>query len=217
MDSVEQFVSVPPLFNAPPQLTDFGDECFTPTSVWDDLLPILPRDRPLVDPFNGERFVEWGKLRGLDARSGDDFWGTQLPPRAVVVSNPPYSLKEEVCLELAAQGVPFVLVLPFGILRMSVMSALIDFKLVLWGENQLFTKADGTEVASRQLALIWGMEAPPLTWIPRRQLEYPPRRYMCRCGCSVKSRSRSRHNRTFYHQKHVADRVGQRPRGFSGP
>lgn len=188
-----------------PQCKEFPhdyDECYTPEEIWDDILPLLPRDRTLVDPFNGGRFAEWGARHGLDARATTNFWSEDLPPGCVVVSNPPYTLKEEIIIELLDRDVPFVLLVPVGILFMRALDRMPDFKLVIWNRVHRFIRVDGL-VRAKQLAIIHDVPAPPITFVPCAKPQWEPAR--CACGARVKSTSRKRHVLTNWHLNHGTD------------
>lgn len=181
-----------------PEYGDY-DESYTPDRLWDDLRPLMPDDRLLVDPFNGDRFVRWAKGQGLDAQAGHDFWGEDLPDGCMVVSNPPFTLKEEVMMELYERGVPFLLIQSTSILNTSVMDHLDPFHLVVWGNKPAFESMSGKRVRAPAVAVGWGIPAGPgLTYLsggrPMRTT------FTCECGCRVKGTNRT-HERTRWHRE----------------
>lgn len=92
------------------------DHYVTPDDAWQLILPFVPRDRPVWEPFycDGASGHALGK-HGLDVVMHDpdsDFFETVPPKRCVVVSNPPYSQKRAIVTRLVTHEVPFVLLMP---------------------------------------------------------------------------------------------------------
>ena len=101
-----------------------SDELYTPNSVIDILLPYLPKDKIIF-----ECAVGTGKLKdkleteGYTVTTSDNFF-EEYPDYDILVTNPPYSIKDKFLEEAYKRGKPFAMLLPItaleGIKRQSL-------------------------------------------------------------------------------------------------
>jgi len=103
--------------------TPKGDNCFTPYYAVEPLLEFIPKHYKIWCPFdepwsafyqvfkaNGYK-VEWGSIT-----EGKDFFD-YFPPCDIIVSNPPYSKKDDIIERLYALNKPFAMLLPVASLQ----------------------------------------------------------------------------------------------------
>ncbi len=182
------------------------DECYTMDASWDMLYPFLPKDKLLYDPFRGDSFARWAQAKGLRAQAGNDFWGTPIPADCVVVTNPPFTIRAEVIRTLIDRGVPFVMLLNYGTLRMNVMNSVPDACFVFWGRHHLFSMPNGTTQRSFSFALLSRVQAPRFTWVKAPEKAFPSE--MCPCGSLVQRNHRKAHEKQPYHKQRTTDEGG---------
>ena len=100
--------------------TASGDEVFTPFYAVNPLLKYIPRNKVIWCPFDEEwsayyqLFIEEGyKVIRSSLNEGQDFF-TYEPNEDydIIVSNPPFSKKDNVLKRLDALGKPFAILLP---------------------------------------------------------------------------------------------------------
>ena len=94
-----------------------SDELYTPDTALDILLPYLPKDKTLF-----ECAVGTGKLKdkmerdGYEVVTSDDFFN-EYPEYDILVTNPPFSLKDSFLEEAYKRGKPFAILLPITALE----------------------------------------------------------------------------------------------------
>lgn len=97
-----------------------GDECYTPFYAVEPLLEFVDKDKTIWCPFDEEwsAFVQTFKQNGNKViyshlNAGQDFFKYQPNEHYdVIISNPPFSLKDEVLERLYSLGKPFCILLP---------------------------------------------------------------------------------------------------------
>lgn len=101
--------------------TASGDEVFTPFYAVEPLLKYLPKDKIIWCPFDEEwsAFYQLLKENGYKVvRSslieGQDFFEYEPENWDIIVSNPPFSLKDKVLKRLDELGKPFAILLPIN-------------------------------------------------------------------------------------------------------
>lgn len=99
--------------------TSMGDEVFTPFYAVEPLSEFLPKDKIIWCPFDEEwsAFYQYFKENGYTViRSslgdGQEFFHFQPDKWDILVSNPPFSKKNEVLKRAYDLGKPFALLLP---------------------------------------------------------------------------------------------------------
>ena len=89
-----------------------NDDYYSPRSVWEDVIDYIPKDKIIWEPFYGNGSA--GQfLRDLDVHvihEQIDFFDNNLG--AVLVSNPPFSIKKQVFKRLKLLGKPFMMLVP---------------------------------------------------------------------------------------------------------
>ena len=94
-----------------------SDELYTPDTALDILLPYLPKDKTVF-----ECAVGTGKLKdkmerdGYEVVTSDDFFN-EYPEYDILVTNPPFSLKDSFLEEAYKRGKPFAILLPITALE----------------------------------------------------------------------------------------------------
>jgi len=94
-----------------------SDELYTPESVVDILLPYIPKDRVIFECAVGSGKLE-NKLKkeGYRVVSSDDFFN-EFPEYDILITNPPFSLKERFLEEAYNREKPFAMLLPITALE----------------------------------------------------------------------------------------------------
>lgn len=97
-----------------------GDEYYSPQNVVDMIVPYVMRGghKRIWCPFDkgDSNFVKTFKGLGLEVvnghiETGQDFFGYQTPQGEIVVSNPPFSRRDDVLKHLYELNVPFAVTL----------------------------------------------------------------------------------------------------------
>ncbi len=99
--------------------TSSGDECYTPFYAVEPILEFLPKDKIIWCPFDEEwsAFYQLFSERGYNViRSslieGQDFFRYEPENWDILVSNPPFSKKDDVLKRAFSFNKPFALLLP---------------------------------------------------------------------------------------------------------
>ena len=98
---------------------DSADECYTPYYGVDPLLEFIPKDKIIWCPFDEEwsAFYQTFKRKGYQVvrsslAEGQDFFSYEPEQWDIMISNPPFSKKDEVLQRAYELGKPFALLLP---------------------------------------------------------------------------------------------------------
>lgn len=102
-----------------------GDECYTPFYAVDPLLEFVDKDKVIWCPFDEEwsAFVQTFKENGNKViyshlSAGQDFFNYEPNEHYdIIISNPPFSLKDKVLERLYSLGKPFCILLPANSLQ----------------------------------------------------------------------------------------------------
>ncbi len=104
--------------------TESGDECYTPFYAVKPILKYLPKDKKIWCPFDEywSAFYLTLKQYGFDVvrsslSEGKDFFTYEPEEYDIIVSNPPFSKKDEVLKRLYQLGKPFAILLPLTTLQ----------------------------------------------------------------------------------------------------
>lgn len=104
--------------------TDAGDERYTPYYAVSPLLKYISKDMKIWCPFDEEwsAFYKTFKENGYNVirsslKDGQDFFQYEPDEYDVIVSNPPFSKKDEVLERLYALNKPFIMLLPLNSLQ----------------------------------------------------------------------------------------------------
>ena len=100
--------------------TASGDEVFTPFYAVEPLLKYIPKDKTIWCPFDEEwsayyqMFTEYGyKVIRSSLPEGQDFFEYEPEERYdIIISNPPFSKKDDILKRLDELGKPFAVLLP---------------------------------------------------------------------------------------------------------
>ena len=106
------------------QRTESSDEKYTPFYAVDPILKYIPAGARVWTPFDREwsAFYQSFKRRGSsvirsDISDGLDFFTYEPPEYDCIVSNPPFTKKDEVLKRLYELGKPFAVLLPLNSLQ----------------------------------------------------------------------------------------------------
>lgn len=104
--------------------TASGDEMFTPRYAVYPLLEFLPASKTIWCPFDTQEsnFYKVLKMGGYKVicshiSEDKDFFKYEPPAWDILISNPPYSIKDDVLERAFALGKPFALLLPISSLQ----------------------------------------------------------------------------------------------------
>lgn len=99
--------------------TSAGDEVYTPFYAVEPLFEFLPKDKKIWCPFDEEwsAFYQYLSEKGYDVersslKEGKDFFRFEPEKWDILVSNPPFSKKDEVLQRAFSFEKPFALLLP---------------------------------------------------------------------------------------------------------
>lgn len=100
------------------------DECYTPEYAVTPILKYLDKNKIIWCPFDTEdsEYVKVLKREGFQVvyshiDSGQDFFEYEPPEWDIIVSNPPFSLADDVLKRVYELGKPFILLLPLKYLQ----------------------------------------------------------------------------------------------------
>lgn len=139
------------------------DDYMTPKSVWESILPYIPREKVIWEAFYGDgKSGEYLRELGLDViHEQIDFFKNDLGD--IVVSNPPFSMKMEVLRRLKELNKPFMLVLPASTLGTKTLQKLFpDIQIIIPNGRISFIK-NGNQSSSVWFASFiycWGINLP---------------------------------------------------------
>lgn len=101
-----------------------GDEYYTPYYAVDPILKYIPKDKKIWCPFDEEwsAYYQSFKEQGYDVirsslSEGQDFFSFEPESWDIVVSNPPFSKKDQVLQRLYGFAKPFAVLLPLTTLQ----------------------------------------------------------------------------------------------------
>ena len=103
------------------------DDYMTPNEAWDWILPYIPKDKVIWEAFYGDgKSGEYLKSLGLNVIHEDniDFFENDLGD--IIVSNPPFTMKQEVLERLKKLDKPFILILPAAVLTTKYIRRLFE-------------------------------------------------------------------------------------------
>lgn len=99
--------------------TKTGDEVYTPFYAVEPLLKYIPKDKIIWCPFDEEwsAYVQLFKENGLKVinsslSKGEDFFAYEPEQWDILISNPPFSMKDKILERCYSFGKPFALLLP---------------------------------------------------------------------------------------------------------
>ncbi len=94
-----------------------NDNFETPLEVWKDILPFVPTDKTLCDPFyfNGASKIHL-KTLGIEIihEQGSDFFENDQGD--MILTNPPFSKKRSIFKEILKRQKPFMMLVPLDTL-----------------------------------------------------------------------------------------------------
>lgn len=144
--------------------TSAGDEMYTPFYAVEPLLEFLPGDKKIWCPFDEEwsAFYQLLSEKGYDVTrsslsEGQDFFNYQPDDWDILVSNPPFSKKDEVLKRAFSFGKPFALLLPvnsiqskkrFEIFRNDIQLLAFDARVDYHTRNNLLCTTKGNHFSS---------------------------------------------------------------------
>ena len=134
-----------------PKPHSLNNEWNTPKYVWDKIIPFIPRDKTIWDPFyNDGSSGKYLTSKGFDIVHNDnDFWDSDRGE--IVITNPPYKLKyitktkEQIMKRLIELDKPFMLLLPSTTIQTQYFKSLHNkhFQLIIPQEKYDFERYEG--------------------------------------------------------------------------
>ena len=123
--------------------TSGADECYTPFYAVEPLLEFLPKDKVIWCPFD----EEWSAFYRLFSKhgynvirsslaEGQDFFTYEPKRWDILISNPPFSKKDDVIKRAYSFGKPFALLLPLACIQSKR-------RFGIWGNNIQMLCFDG--------------------------------------------------------------------------
>jgi len=104
--------------------TDEGNECYTPYYAIDPILKYLPKDKIIWCPFDEEWSAFYNLLKENNFQvirsslcEGKDFFTYEPDKWDIIVSNPPFSIKDQILKRLYDFNKPFAILLPMNSLQ----------------------------------------------------------------------------------------------------
>lgn len=104
--------------------TDSGNECYTPYFAVDPILKYIPKDKIIWCPFDEEwsAFYQTLKMGGWKVvrsslSEGKDFFEYEPDEWNIIISNPPFNVKDRVLERLYSFNKPFAVILPMNSLQ----------------------------------------------------------------------------------------------------
>lgn len=144
--------------------TSAGDEVYTPFYAVEPLSEFIPKDKIIWCPFDEEwsAFYQYFKENGYKVirsslNDGQDFFHFQPENWDILVSNPPFSKKNDVLKRAYSFGKPFALLLPvnsiqgkqrFEIFRNDIQLLAFDARVDYHTKNNLLCTTKGNHFSS---------------------------------------------------------------------
>lgn len=144
--------------------TKDGDECYTPFYAVEPLLEFIPKDKTIWCPFDEEwsayyrTFTRGGyNVVRSSLSEGQDFFRYEPNEWDILISNPPFSKKDEVLQRVYDLGKPFALLLPansiqgkkrFEIFQNDVQMLCFDTRIDFHTNGNMIEPTKGTPFAS---------------------------------------------------------------------
>ena len=155
------------IFNKQPY-SDGASDWNTPASVWDIVLPFIPKDKVIWLPFYNDGYAgNYLRSKGFNIihNADEDFWKNNHGD--CVIDNPPYKCvgiiktKEKIIKKLIEMNKPFMLLVPTTTMQTQYFKKLYDqspkdFQLVVPQTKYNFEKSpDETEVSKCPFYTLW--------------------------------------------------------------
>jgi hypothetical protein len=131
------------------------DDYETPSSAFRSVLPYVPRDAVVWDPFYGSG-ASGDHLRSMGLNvihQKEDFFAVDRGD--FVLTNPPFSKKKEVLTRLKELGKPFLVLLPASVLGTKMLRTLFPDIQVLIPNGRISFVKNGTQTKAVWFASFW--------------------------------------------------------------
>jgi len=104
-----------------------SDELYTPDSALKILLPYIKKNKIIYECAVGTgKLKKYFKNQGYSVVSGSDFFNDNIKNFDIIITNPPYSLKDQFLEKCYESKKPFALLLPITALEGQKRQALYD-------------------------------------------------------------------------------------------
>jgi hypothetical protein len=150
--------------------TDKKDDGYeTPLSAWKSILPYLPKDKVIWEPFYGTGLSgTYLRSLGLEViHENEDFFKNDKGE--VIVTNPPFSIKMKILQRLKELNKPFVLLLPASVLGTKALRSLFPDIQVLIPNGRISFLKEGEQTKGCWFASFfycWKMNLPrDIVWL----------------------------------------------------
>jgi hypothetical protein len=110
-----------------------NDEWETPIEYWLSILDYIPKGTTIYDPFymNNHPYDNWTKLGFQCIHRDEDFFFTEPPEECIIISSPPFSLRNQVLRRLIKWNKPFIMLMPITTLCYIKTQPIIKNKIQL--------------------------------------------------------------------------------------
>ena len=138
-----------------------SDNYETPSNAMELLLQFLPRDKILWDPFfcKGTVGDVFTRLGFTAIHVDRDFFTYEPCLYEIIVTNPPYSIKNEVLSRLLLIGRPFAVLMPITTIGTSYFYTLMKsrpYQVIIPKQRINFLRADGKSNKNKACTFVTG-------------------------------------------------------------
>ncbi len=138
------------------------DNYDTPIKAWEDIMNLgIPKNIKLWLPFyntgNAKKYLENMEYENIIHKNKDFF--TYKEEDAIVIDNPPYSIKEKVIEKLFNSGISFSLLLPLDTMERKYFKKYdINFQLIIPAIRYNFSGSKKNNVPFKTCWFCWNMK-----------------------------------------------------------
>ena len=150
-----------------------GNEYYTPKNIWEKIIHLLPKDKIIYEPFNNSKYpnslkshqilkdlgLNMRPLKIFNEETGENnFFNDDGKEWDLCVSNPPFSIKQQIIKHLVKLDKPFVLIVPTNTISCVYISDIgKDLQLILVKDRINFLNAGENRCCFPSLFLCYKM------------------------------------------------------------
>ena len=145
--------------------TDESNENYTPYYAVDPIMKYIPKDKTIWCPFDEEWSAYYNSFKDGDytvirssIQEGQDFFTYEPDNYDIIVSNPPFNIKDKILKRLDELGKPFAILLPMNSLqgdkryqycfKNGIQMLAFDKRIGFHSIDNMATPTEGTPFAS---------------------------------------------------------------------
>ncbi len=155
-----------------------GDEYYTPKSVWENISHLIPKEAVICEPFNNKKNIislnSWKNLKDLgfkmypqkifdEETNENSFFDYDGDGWDILVSNVPFSIKQDIIAKLVEMDKPFIIIVPTITITNKYITKLgNDIQLILPKSRLQYDGCEynKTNCSFSSLYLCWKMKLP---------------------------------------------------------